>query len=80
MLFFRSALKIARSHLERLDVKPHKHILKFPLLSGIACLRQNKKKIVLGNYDRGKLQIGAYTTFSATTVQKFPALYVCFVN
>ena len=43
MLFFRSTLEIARSHLERLDMKPHKHILKFPLLSGIAYLRQNKK-------------------------------------
>ena len=72
MLFFRSALEIARSHLERLDVKPHKHILKSPLLSGITYLRQNiKKKIVLGNYYRGKLQICA--------VQKLPALYVCFV-
>ena len=70
--------KLSRSYLERLDVKPHKHILNFPLPSGIVYPRQDKRNLTLGNYHRGKLQICAYATFSATTVQKFPVLYVCF--
>ena len=42
----------------------------------IAYPRQDKKNLTAGNYHRGRLQLCAYATFSATTVQTFPAVQV----